>query len=235
MVANNHVNFPEQTCRQILRVLRLKTNDTVMVLDNSGKMYETTLVVNEQVVAGKILNCIEADTEPSVNICLVACVSHRDKYEWILQKGTEIGVTTFLPVISKRTLVQKIEAIEKKQERWEAIIQEAAEQSHRAKLPVLLPAKRFDEALTQIDPASCRLIAHTGSGIPPINTVLQGTDKNNFHLLVGPEGGFTPEEVDSAIRAGFQPVSLGNRIFRMETAALIFSDRVIYHSSSSNE
>ena len=227
------VAFPEQTGRQIQRVLRLSPGDQVAALDNSGKLYETELIFTGQQVSGKILSTVICDTEPSVRIRLMACVSQRDKYEWILQKGTELGVCEFLPVISQRTLVQKTAAIDKKRERWEAILQEAAEQSHRGKLPVLHDCIHFNDAAAGADQESLNVIAHTASGLSPLSKVMRGTDKLIFNLLIGPEGGFTADEVRAAVDAGFQPVSLGKRVLRMETAALAFVTAVLAYSSLS--
>ena len=229
-ISGDHVEFPEQTGRQIQRVLRLVEGDTVMVLDNSGWMYETGLAFQEQLVRGRIIRKFEADTEPSVKICLMACVSQREKYEWILQKGTELGVTEFLPVISQRTLVQKAGQIEKKRLRWELILKEAAEQSHRGKLPILLPVKQFEDCLSGVDEDTCNLIAHT-SDAGLLRSELNQYSGNRYNLLIGPEGGFTETEMEQALEAGFHVISLGKRILRMETAALALVNAVIYHSS----
>lgn len=233
-IKGNQVSFSEQTGRQIQRVLRLNPGVTVIVLDNTGKMYETELVFDAQTVSGKILGTYQTDTEPTVNIRLMACVSQREKYEWILQKGTELGVTEFQPVISQRTLVQKTAAIDNKRARWETIIQEAAEQSHRGKLPVLLDVVKFDDLIKQVDSDACNLIAHTSDGMKSLKSVLKINDKMIFNLLVGPEGGFSDEEVSAAVEAGYQPVSLGTRILRMETAALAIVNSILFYSSSND-
>lgn len=232
-IIGDELNFPEPIGRQIMRVLRLKEGDSVVVLDNTGSAYEVVLHLDGQVITGRITTRSICDTEPVVHIRLMACVSQREKYEWILQKGTELGVSEFLPVISQRTLVQKASAIDKKRQRWESIIQEAAEQSHRGKLPSLLPVMLLGEAL-QVNPLnSINLIAHTGTNIRSLKSVLNETDAQSFNLLVGPEGGFSENEMEEAFQAGFSPVSLGKRVLRMETAALAIVNAVLYHSSSS--
>ncbi len=152
------VLFPEAITRQLQRVLRLEEGDTVIVLDNSGDRCAVVLQFDGQQATGKIVSRAKSDTEPEVSIRLMACVSQREKYEWILQKGTELGICEFLPVISQRTLVQNTSAIDKKRERWEKIIQEAAEQSHRGKLPVLLPAMKLTDAVN-IEKRSIHLIS----------------------------------------------------------------------------
>ena len=233
-IQGNLVSFPAQTERQIQRVLRLNAGDSVIVLDNSGKMYESTLAFDGHKVTGSIVGTNDSGTEPVVKIRLMACVSQREKYEWILQKGTELGVSEFLPVISQRTLVQKSAAIDKKRSRWETIIQEAAEQSHRGKLPILLDVMKFGDVVKQAASDACNLIAHTSSKMNSLKSVLKVNDKLTFNLLVGPEGGFSDGEVSTAVEAGYQPVSLGTRILRMETAALAIVNSVLFYSSSND-
>ena len=233
-IQGNQVSFPEQTGRQIQRVLRLNAGESVIALDNSGKMYESVLAFDEKKVTGAIIETRDAGTEPLIKIRLLACVSQREKYEWILQKGTELGVSEFLPVISQRTLVQKSAAIDKKRSRWETIIQEAAEQSHRGKLPVLMDVVKYDDLIKQVDSDACNLIAHISDEMNSLKSVLKVNDKLTFNLLVGPEGGFSDEEVSAAVQVGFQSVSLGARILRMETAALAIVNSVLFYSSSSD-
>lgn len=231
LIQGTKVIFPDATRHQIQHVLRLRQGDCVVVLDNSGKSYQTLLKVEPQGVIGEVLTIEEVDSEPEVHLRLMACVSQRDKYEWILQKGTELGVNEFLPVISQRTLVQQSAVIEKKRTRWETILREASEQSHRGKLPTLMPAMKFNEAIQSGDDSIVRLIAHT-SDSQSLKGTLGKHPATAYHLLVGPEGGFTAEEVQSAVQSGFQPVSLGKRILRMETAALVIVNAVVFYSSN---
>ncbi|MBG0787271.1 MAG: 16S rRNA (uracil(1498)-N(3))-methyltransferase, partial [Anaerolineaceae bacterium] len=161
-VKGKTVQFPPDLSHQIIHVIRLKAGDPVEVLDNSGTVYQVALEIDpaEKTVLGRITDSSMANGEPTVTIELCVGLSHRDKFEWILQKGTEIGVGVFTPFISSRTLVQSGELKQKRRDRWERIIREAAEQSGRGKLPVLSdPVPFFDLVRKEPDADVLSLIA----------------------------------------------------------------------------
>lgn len=221
-IAQDKVHFPTEIARQILRVLRLKEGEHVNVLDNTGMVYEVELVFEGSLVSGNIVRQYAGETESHLRLTMMAALSQRDKFEWILQKGTELGVSAFLPVVTERSLVQKKSAVEAKRERWEAIIREAAEQSHRTRLPDLMEAMTLDEAVALPSDKSgiLKLCAHTSAKGTPLRDILNNNQPEDCRVLIGPEGGFTDEEVDSARSHGFLITSLGKRVLRMETAAL---------------
>jgi 16S rRNA (uracil1498-N3)-methyltransferase len=216
------VKFLPDTARQIQRVLRLKEGELVSVLDNSGMVYEVELVLEGQSVKGSIVRQFAGETESRLRLTLMVSLSQREKYEWILQKGTELGVSAFLPVISERSLVQKKAAIAGKRERWEAIMREAAEQSHRTRLPDLMEAMSLAEAvaLPSDEFTILKLCAHTSADATPLREILRNNQPEACRVLIGPEGGFTDAEADNARSQGFIITSLGKRVLRMETAAM---------------
>ncbi|HBA91980.1 MAG: hypothetical protein A2X24_09725 [Chloroflexi bacterium GWB2_54_36] len=223
-IQTDSVLFPLETAHQILRVLRLRVGDTVIVLDNLGGQYrvELTLVSSEQ-VRGRVIDKTLAEGEPPVHLSMYLCLTQREKFEWMLQKCTEVGAAEFTPVLSGRSLVQDKHAYENKHSRWERIIQEAAEQSGRGKIPRLnLPldyAAAVETARTKND--IC-LVAWEQENTLRLPDSLQGAPSGaNLALLIGPEGGLTAEEVNQAVQMGWQAVSLGPRILRMETAAVV--------------
>ena len=144
--------------------------------------------------------------------------------EIILQKATEIGATSFQPYISSRSLVQDRRQNSARQERLNAIMREAAEQSMRAKLPVLLPALEYEDMLAAAESCAVKLIAWEGTAIVSqvsLEMLCVGEiEKPEIALLIGPEGGFSSEEVALAEKYGFQQISLGTNILRMETACI---------------
>ena len=216
------VHYLPDIARQIQRVLRLKEGESVNVLDNSGMIYEVALTFEGQAVSGSIVRQYASETESRLRLILMVALSQREKYEWILQKGTELGVSAFLPVISERSLVQKKDAIAGKRERWEAIIREAAEQSHRTRLPTLMETASLAEAvaLPSKGAHSMKLCAHTTDDAIPLREILTNNQPEECWVLIGPEGGFTDEEVGSARSHAFLITSLGKRVLRMETAAM---------------
>ena len=145
---DERVIFPKDLQAQISRVLRLKAGDEVEALDNQGKAFLVKLAAGpDQTLIGEILSSRSVDTEPLVSLTLYFGLTQREKVEWILQKGTEVGVSAFQPYISRRTLAQQAGSAEKHQLRWEAILREASEQSGRGRIPELFPPMKFKDAL----------------------------------------------------------------------------------------
>ncbi len=212
---------------QLLRVLRLRVGDEIILLDNQGFEYRTTIERLETSAAtGRILEQTACAGEPSIALTLFQCALKGDRMEWVLQKGTELGVSAFVPVISERTVVRPASAIERKYERWHSIVREAAEQCGRGKLPLLLPPLSWQQAVQQAN-ESVRLVpweeaANTASFTAIVKDSFGiGQAVRNVSLLIGPEGGISAEEVASAQEFGWRTVTLGPRILRAETAAIV--------------
>lgn len=220
------VTFPEAISRQIKNVLRLKIKtDAVIVLDNSGWEYLVQLTGNKgQTVIGEIAGRQLGRPEPATGLRLCYSLTRREKMETILQKATEIGVTSFQPYISSRSLVQDSRQNSARQERLAAIMREAAEQSMRSKMPVLQPVLTYEEMLVAAQDCGVRLIAWESTAIVSqvCPEMLKVADNGNpeIALLIGPEGGFSSEEVALAEKHGFEQISLGTNILRMETACI---------------
>lgn len=207
---------------QLTRVLRAQPGDQVVVLDNLGneRLAQIT-AIQRRSISGRVLAVRPAPAEPTVQVTLYQCALKTDKLEWVWQKATELGVATLAPVISDRAIVRPADALNNKRPRWEAILREAAEQSGRGMLPQLTPPMTLREALAQ--PDGLRLVAYeAATGRPGLTTALAQAARpvRAVSLLIGPEGGFTQDEVELAAALGWQVVSLGARTLRAETAAL---------------
>ncbi len=226
LIQDGVVTFPEDISRQIKNVLRLKIKtDAVIVLDNSGWEYLVQLTGNKrQIVIGEITGKQIGRPEPQVGLRLCYSLTRREKMETILQKATEIGVTSFQPYISSRSLVQESRQNSARQERLNAIMREAAEQSMRSKLPVLQTVLTYEEMLSAAEDCGVKLVAWESTAIvsqicPEMLSVGEN-GKHEIALLIGPEGGFSSDEVKFAEKYGFQQISLGTNILRMETACI---------------
>jgi len=226
----SQITLPREISQQISRVLRLKTGSEILLLDDLGFEYPSRLSeVSESHCTASVLSKEASQGEPATRITLLIGLTQREKFELILQKCTEIGVMTFVPVITTRTLVQKISDVEDKYPRWKKIIQEAAEQSHRGRLPVLAPTLKYADALTQSKThTSLKLILWEDESNLSIKEQLRVYKGNQVSLIIGPEGGLSSEEVELAKASGYIPVSLGKRILRMETAAIHTAGVVLY-------
>jgi 16S rRNA (uracil1498-N3)-methyltransferase len=219
-IQESRVLFPSDVSHQIVRVLRLKMESTVMVLDNHGHQYEVRLEkLDTQQCIGKIVQALIIETEPETRLHLMVAMTQREKFEWIFQKSCEIGVHKITPIMSERSIQIPASDFQKKKERWERILKEAAEQSRRGMIPVLNAPLAIQAAFH--DPAPIRLIAWENEQNRRLNDIFENQNSSEISLLIGPEGGFGEPELQAAQSEGWKPFSLGKRILRMETAAIV--------------
>ncbi len=222
---------------QIRRVLRLRPGDRVIFLDNTGRSYEAALAgYGDGDASFEVVEERREGREPATRIRLFQAVMKGERFDWLLQKGTEAGIHTFVPVVCERNVVGDLEAIEGKRERWERIIQEAAEQSGRALLPILARPRRLQQALHERfdgenGPPALRLIAWEEEREQGLRGALgdcNGRRGQCIELFIGPEGGFTHAEIESARASGAVPVSLGPRVLRAETAGIVAAGAILF-------
>lgn len=230
---------------QIRDVLRLNPGDTIVVLDDSGWEYNLQLTaVDQQQATGEIRSKTLSHTEPRAKITLYQSLLKGDKFEWVLQKGTELGVVEFVPMVCDRCVIGSVDDVSKiKIERWQRIVLEAAEQSRRARLPRLRMPLLFSQACERARRAELALLLWEGERTRSLRSMLTASSTVpvtvrgkpspvrkpfSISLFIGPEGGLTPREVDQALRYGITPVSLGPRILRAETAALAAATTILY-------
>jgi 16S rRNA (uracil1498-N3)-methyltransferase len=238
-IQNSQVIFPETAIRQMRSVLRLKPGDQVVVLDNLGSQYCLQLTrVSPEGVDGAVLEKSPADGEPAIRLRLFFSITQREKVEWILQKCTEIGVTTFLPFISTYSLSREKGLDVSRMRRWEKIIQEAAEQCGRGRIPALHEITTLQDAIKKVSPKrELNLLAWEGERELYLHelmrTLLPKMDAGKkVNVFIGPEGGFAEGEVSAMKKMGFTSFSLGKRIYRVETAAMAASLLILYELES---
>ena len=222
------VTITGETAHQITHVLRMKSGDHIIVLNNTGWEYEVILQpIAGNNIRGEIIKKELAVSEPKTNLTLYQALLKIDKFEFVLQKGVELGVTSFFPFISERCVMKKPSEIKAK--RWQNVIREAAEQSRRARLPVLNQVIPFEEACNQVIPPA--LILWENEKTQSLATTMKRvtfTRAKKISIFVGPEGGFTLAEIDLARKHGIVPAGLGNRILRAETAGLTTISAIMY-------
>ncbi len=178
-----------------------------------------------------------AGGEPRTKISLYQGVLRSRRFELVLQKCTELGVVEFVPTIADRCVVSDLDAVDKKRRRWEWIIQEAAEQCRRGRKPSLRPALLFPRACEEaMHSGGLSIILWEGEDEVGLGALLREVPRDpeetwppfSINLFVGPEGGFTTDEITIAQRYGLAPVSLGARILRSETAGIAATAAVLY-------
>ena len=250
--ARTMVSLPKPIAHQVRDVLHLAVGEQLLLLDNSGdEVLATVTTSSRATVDVQLLERRAGKSEPTVRIILCQGLLKSARFEWILEKGTELGVTVFAPTLCRRSTSGLEEAGPAKIQRWQRIIQEAAEQSGRSRLPTLLPICPLMHALTNIPSGAFAIMPweqeHHRSLREALSIGLQydliavGADLScpspiyrprhqliTVVLFIGPEGGLTTDEITLAQQHGVQPVTLGPRILRAETAALATIANVLY-------
>lgn len=221
--------------RQLHQVLRLQPGSEIILLDNRGFEYLTRIVsLSRSKGMGQLIEKGMADGEPLIDLTLFCCPLKANRLEWVLQKGTEIGVTRFVPLISSRTIVRPASRLNAKLDRWRTIVQEAAEQSGRGRIPVVEEACDWNEAVEGGTEVRVLLWEEPHGDRPrSLFSLLSPLFSHppsfpRISVLVGPEGGIAPEEASQAIEAGWTPVWLGGRILRAETASIVAATQILY-------
>jgi 16S rRNA (uracil1498-N3)-methyltransferase len=213
--------------RQISSVLRLNVGQHITLLDGLGNQYLATLEsIQKQRLIATIREHLPSTTEPRLQLHLLIGLMRAERFEWILQKGTEIGVAAFTPMICEYSASDGTVSANKL-ERWQRIIREAAEQSRRSRLPTLHPPQTFALACTNL-PAPA-LLLWEGNNTAALRSLLQTiTSPAALAFLSGPEGGFSDSERAIAASHTFREASLGPRTLRAETAPLVAATAAFY-------
>ena len=224
-----NVTLGADLAHRLGRVLRLKRGDRVLLSEGGGREYEVQLTgVSPYAITGVVLAEREAQAAPEVSLVLYQSLIRANRFDLVLEKGTEIGVARFVPVITARSLVQGDgEPATTRGERWRRLVIEAAEQSGRGRPPRVDAPLPFDEAVRQA--RGLKVMAFEGERVRSLGTYLRGLARRpeTVSLFIGPEGGFEDSEVDLTREAGAEIVSLGRRILRSETAGIVASALVL--------
>ncbi|MGL5753973.1 MAG: 16S rRNA (uracil(1498)-N(3))-methyltransferase [Paraclostridium sp.] len=230
---NNKCIIEGEDVKHISKVLRCRIGEELEICDNDNNEYicEITNIDKSQVELD-ILERVDIKRESDLKIKVYQGLPKGPKMEMILQKLTEVGVDEIILVQTKRTVVKVDDKKEdKKIERWERIIYEAAKQSKRGKIPTLRGVLTFKEALADMSENDFNIAPYENERTKSIKQAIKGVDINNVGIFVGPEGGFEDTEIEAIEEIGGQSVSLGPRILRTETASLVASSIVLYELS----
>ncbi|MBI3966418.1 MAG: 16S rRNA (uracil(1498)-N(3))-methyltransferase [Chloroflexi bacterium] len=235
-VTGGSVHLTGPQAHQVSSVLRLRTGDTIAVLDDTGfeTEVELTAVTNER-VEGRVVRRSLVKAEPRTKVTLFPSLLKGERFELVLQKATELGVAAIVPVLSERCVVSHLDDASAKFNRWRRIVLEAAEQSGRGKLPPVHPVELFDNAVKKA--TGLALLPWEGERRTDLRATLRepfgvGGAGRPFSvaLFVGPEGGYSEGEVKHARAANVQVVTLGSRVLRAETAAIAALTVVLYEA-----
>ncbi|HEY9747753.1 MAG TPA: 16S rRNA (uracil(1498)-N(3))-methyltransferase [Allocoleopsis sp.] len=232
----DHIHLTAEQQHYLSRVLRLSSGDRFIAMNGQGQWWLAELCPSaDQSLQAQIVQALTVDTELPISTTLVVALPKGSGFDEVVRQATELGIRCIAPVISDRTLLHPSP---QKLERWRRIAQEAAEQSERQVVPTLLepvPLRSRLQAVLAASPDTPPPIGYfcvTRYDAPHLLACLQRdlgfaaeqtprSALSSMVIVTGPEGGWTEAEVEQAIAMGYQPVSLGQRIFRAVTAPLV--------------
>lgn len=225
---------------KISKVLRLRENDQIVLLDGQGLIYNAQISsFYSRIINCKLLSRRSVNTEPALKITIAQALLKGAKFDYLLQKNIEIGVNDFIPLTSERTIIRLPEEdishpLDKRIDRYQKIARDSAEQSERGIIPSVRNLVSIQELCkSNLAAYDLKLICAERSQTNGIKEVLNSLQSKveKAIVLIGPEGGFSESEIKLAASSGFTPVSLGRRIFRSETVSITISSILLFYFS----
>ncbi len=216
----------------MLRSLRLSTGDSFYAFDETGSRYRMRILeATSRSLRAEVLETLPPEPAPAVACTLLVGLPKADKMDFILEKATELGCSRVVPFRSSRT-IPRVDAQEARRRtaRWERVALAAAKQCGSGRVPEIPGLLSYADALRAAAVADGKVVLYEGEGTFGLKRVLSGMHgARSIALLVGPEGGFSEDEVRESERAGFRRAGLGQRILRVETAAVAALAMTMYH------
>lgn len=229
-VQNNRIIIDTEDVQHIKRVLRLNIGDIITVSDSKSTDYECEITeIEKETVVCNIVNEQANDTESNIKITVFQALPKGSKMEYIIQKNTELGAVRFVPVSLSRCVV-KLENKEsdKKVQRWQKISDEAAKQSGRGILPEVSAVCDLKIAVNDMKQSDLYFVPYESEDKHTLKSLLKDSNAKTISFLIGPEGGFSPEEISYITNEGVPLITLGKRILRTETASLAVTSMLMY-------
>jgi 16S rRNA (uracil1498-N3)-methyltransferase len=205
--------------------LRIEVGETILVADGEDRRYRTEITAStKQSMTGRVIDVTSRPSQRTPSLILGQALLKGEKMDWVIQKTTELGVQTIIPIQSRLSIVQlKADRIEAQTARWQRIALEAAQQSEQWRVPAIASPLSLSSCTTQPSAQMLTLIlTERRDQISSLSSIaLTTSPEASILVLVGPEGGWTEEEATTAAGAGCIPITLGPKILRAETAAML--------------
>jgi len=220
-IRDNMIELSSAEARHLVAVMRLQAGAVVLVVDGLGMAYRGEVAaVSQKSATVRIISQHRNFGEPMVRLTLAAGFSTGGKFDNVVQRGTELGVKRFVPVVAEKGKVNPSDPkrVRNRVGRLEQVALAAIKQCRRSYRPDISLPMTLSELLTETDPESCNLLFHPAAASRPLDADVLNPDAKRVTVLVGPESGFTGDEVRRAVTSGFTLVSLGARVLRTETA-----------------
>lgn len=207
-------------CHHLTRVLRVRVGEQLRFSDNESWYYDATAEeVGKNAVTFAVNRRYPIDDEPRYEVTLIQCLPRGDKTEQVLQKCTELGASRFILAESENSQIRlKPDKKVEKQQRWQKVVASAAEQCGRGRIPVVLPPQKLIDAVAEAAKDSDLLFCYEHETNRSFRETVQSFTKNKITVIIGPEGGFSPQEAEAIRKLDGHSVTMGKRILRAETA-----------------
>ncbi len=223
----NTIALGREYRKRLIRVMRLKAGDTLQVFAPGRRCECRISSVQPEEVLLEIIRELPQPRRPDLHLILAQCIPKGDRFDWLIQKATELGIAEIIPLISERTVVKPAH-VEGKIQRWNEISEQAAGQSENA-FPALIHSPRSLDSFLQSDfSAHLKLLLHERLQSDSLKSIVRGHTGHSIIFIVGPEGGWTDLETERLAAADFRKVHLGPRILRSETAGLVLAALLQY-------
>jgi 16S rRNA (uracil1498-N3)-methyltransferase len=230
-IRDDTVFLAGEDAHHITKALRMRAGELIEVTTGEGTLLKVKLTRTcPQLVEGEIIGREQDRSEPAIKLHLFQSILKGEKMDWVFQKGTEIGVYSFHPFISERTVVRKDAAsFEKKRTRWTRIVLEAAKQCGRGRVPSVEPVMEAEELCSALQKVTALVAWEAEEKVSLRQCLEELEEREEIAVLIGPEGGFSTAEIAQFTSWGVKPVSLGPRILRAETAGPTLAALLLYH------
>lgn len=235
-ISDNKIIIDTDDVLHIKRVLRLSQGDEITVCDSTGTDYKATIsVIADKHIECNVIVSVKNDTESNIKVTLYQALPKASKMEFIIQKTTELGIVRVVPCTLSRCVVRLDgKDAAKKVERWQKIADEAAKQSGRGIIPEISPVMSFRDAVEEMQKSDLCFVPYESAEDIRLKPVLSSTPAKTIGYMIGPEGGFSPEEAEYLKNRGIPLVSLGKRILRTETAGMAVLSMLMYELGDIN-
>ena len=233
-IKGNNIIINGREAHHILDVMRLEISDRIVAFDGTGKEYVGLIKnISRNSLTVEITETRTPTRKEVFEITLLQAIPKKEKMDYIIEKSTELGVHSIVPVITQRTIPNWNEPKRLSQvKRWEKIAKEAAKQCGRRDIPAISAISKFADAVKNFADFNMRLIAILSDDALPIKDAMAGFKSGRIAIAIGPEGDFTLEEARAAKACGFKAISLGSRILKSDTAGLALLSILNYELSS---
>lgn len=233
-IHGNRLLIDGREAHHILDVMRLKKLDKIVAFDGSGKEYVGFIKdISRKSISVEIVETRTPLSRTTLKVALIQAIPKKEKMDYTVEKSTELGVHSIIPIVTKRTVPRWSEAKRHAHvERWRKIVKEASKQCGRTDVPRIEEVADFRDVVRKATDYDLALIAALSDEALRLKDVLRNFNGGKLAIAIGPEGDFTPEEIRAATAAGFRLVNLGPRVLKSDTAGLAVLAMLNYEISS---